>query len=153
MTSPLDIKELYEWISTFASIATAIGVGIAAWQLAITKRQAQSTFEDEFAKQYRAISTELPLKALLGKPLSDAELTEHLRPFYNYFDLSNEQAFLAVQGRLRAETWRNWREGIEQHLKRPAFVQAWQRLEPDLDGSFDDLKELLPRPVPGEAIR
>jgi hypothetical protein len=29
-------------------------------------------------------------------------------------------------------------------LARPAFVQAWQRLGPDLEEGFDELKELLP---------
>ena len=134
----------FEIIQSVASIATAIGVAIAAWQLRLSKRQAQSTFEDGFAEQYRQIAGMLPLSALLGSPLNEQELNESLRTFYNYFDLSNEQAFLASNGRLRPETWKNWREGIEQHFTRPAFVQAWKRLYPNLDGSFDDLKSLLP---------
>jgi len=86
----------------------------------------------------------LPLDALPGKPLSEAGLQASLRLFYEYFDLSNEQAFLQSLGRLRPETWSNWREGIEQHLSRPAFEQAWLKLAPHLDGSFDDLTKLLP---------
>lgn len=134
----------FEIIQSVASIATAIGVAIAAWQLRLSKRQAQSQFEDTFAEQYRSIASSLPLDALLGRPLSDQELNDSLRIFYNYFDLSNEQAFLAAHGRLRPETWENWREGIQQHLARPAFSQAWEHLSPDLDGSFDELKKLLP---------
>jgi len=134
----------FEWIQTFASITTAAGVGLAAWQLSLTKQQAQSQFEDSFAEQYRGILAQLPLPALLGQPIADDELKSSLRAFYEYFDLSNEQAFLAAQGRLRPETWRNWREGIEQHLARPAFAQAWQDLAPHLDGSFDALRPLLP---------
>jgi hypothetical protein len=84
---------------------------------------------------------------LLGKRLSEQELSDSLRTFYNYFDLSNEQAFLAAQGRLRKATWKNWREGIEQHLTRPGFADAWRRLAPDLDGSFDELKKLLPKHI------
>ena len=134
----------FEWIQTAASTVTSAGVLIAAWQLYITKKQSQSTFEDAFAEKYRDVVTRLPLGALLGRPLDDSDLKSSLRAFYEYFDLSNEQAFLAAQNRLRSETWANWREGIEQHLARPAFQQAWRELAPDLDGSFDDLKRLLP---------
>ena len=134
----------FEWIQTAASSVTAAGVLIAAWQLYITKRQNQSAFEDSFAEQYRRVSAKLPLGALLGRPLIEAELEPSLRAFYEYFDLSNEQAFLAAQNRLRRKTWANWREGIQQHMARPGFQQAWQRLAPDLDGSFDDFRQLLP---------
>src|SRR5437773_7570046 len=135
---------LFEWIQTGTSIVTAIGVVIAAWQIHLNKQQTQGQFEDSFAEQYRTISSQLPLDALLGKTLSESALQSSLRSFYEYFDLSNEQAFLRSHGRLRPETWSNWREGIEQHLSRPAFDQAWLKLSPHLDGSFDDLKKLLP---------
>src|SRR5690349_16601672 len=126
----------FESIQAIAEVATAVGVGIAAWQLYMTKQQAQSQFEDSFAEEYRRISAQLPLSALLGKPLKEPEMEASLRAFYEYFDLSNEQAFLAARGRLRRETWSNWREGIQQHLARPAFAQAWRTLAPDLDGTF-----------------
>lgn len=135
---------VFDSVQTVASMATAIGVAIAAWQLRVTKRQAELQFEDSLVEQYRSIAADLPLEALLGRPLDEPLLETSLRAFYNYFDLSNEQAFLAAEGRLRNQTWANWREGIEQHLARPAFVQAWRRLSPDLDGSFDELKALLP---------
>ena len=140
----------FELVQTIASIATAIGVALAAWQLLITRRQAQSTFEDSLIEQYRAIASNLPLEALLGRTLNESALDESLRAFYNYFDLSNEQAFLAAQGRLRTQTWANWREGIQQHLGRPAFAQAWQRLAPDLEGSFDDLRQLILSTLPSD---
>jgi hypothetical protein len=143
----------FESIQTIASVATAVGVAIAAWQLSVTKQQAQSQFEDSFTEQYRRIVAQLPLAALLGQALADAELKSCLRAFYEYFDLSNEQAFLAARGRLRPETWENWREGIEQHLARPAFTQAWQTLAPHLDGSFDALRLLLPTALRSEATR
>lgn len=133
----------FELIQSVASIATAVGVGIAAWQLRLTKQQEESQFEDSFAEQYRTIAARLPLDALLGRRLSERDLNESLRAFYNYFDLCNEQVFLAKEGRFRDATWDNWRDGIEQHFRRPAFAQAWNALAPDLDGSFDDLRAWL----------
>lgn len=134
---------VFESVQTVASLATAVGVAIAAWQLFLTKQQVQSQFEDSFTDEYRRISAQLPLAALLGQPLGKVELEASLRAFYEYFDLSNEEAFLNNRGRLRRETWENWCEGIEQHMARPAFKQAWERLVPYLNGSFDDLKELM----------
>lgn len=133
----------FELIQAIASAATAIGVAIAAWQLFVSRSQAQSQFEDSFSEHYRGILNDLPLDALLGRELRGTALDAALRAFYNYFDLSNEQAFLAARGRIRKATWKNWREGIEQHLRRPGFRQAWERLRPDLDGSFDDLRALM----------
>jgi hypothetical protein len=130
-------------IQTIASAATALGVLLAAWQLGHSKQQSQSQFEDSFAEQYRQISNALPLDALLGRSLTEEELKRSLRSFYQYFDLSNEQAFIASQGRFRKKTWSNWREGIEQHMCRPGFRQAWKLLSPDLDGSFDGFKSIL----------
>ncbi len=130
-------------LSSISSVATAVGVVVATWQLHQSKQQAQSRFEDSFSAQYRKFLEEIPLDALLGRPLNDEELRIHLPVFYRYFDLSNEQAFLAYRNRVRESTWINWREGIEQNLGRPGFWQAWQHLLPDLDGSFDDLKRVI----------
>lgn len=138
---------LFEIIQSVASLATAVGVAIAAWQLRMAKQQAQSQFEDTLNEQYRAVASRLPLNSLLGRALSDSEMAGSLRPFYDYFELSNEQAFLHSHGRVRSDTWSNWREGIEQHMARPAFRQAWLKLLPDLDGSFDELRHILPPAV------
>lgn len=135
--SPLSVLE------SAANTATAIGVVVATWQLYQSKQQAQSKFEDSLNAQYRNMLADLPLEALLGRRLDDAALKAHLPVFYRYFDLSNEQAFLANRKRVREATWINWREGIEQNMSRPAFWQAWEALLPDLDGSFDDLKRVL----------
>ncbi len=134
---------LYEQIQSIAAVATAVGVVIGVAELFRGRRQAQSAFEDSINDEYRRIARELPLSALLGKPLNDEEIERHLQAFYNYFDLSNEQVFLAKRRRLRRDTWNNWHDGIVQHMARPAFRQAWNRLVPFLDGSFESLKSLL----------
>jgi hypothetical protein len=141
------------WIELLANGATAIGVVFAAYQLLQAKRQAQLQFEDSLNSQYRALLTDLPLAAMLGKPLSDADLEKWLPVFYRYFDLSNEQAYLHRRGRISHAAWSTWEEGIQQNLARAAFSQAWARLLPDLDGSFDDLKPLAQKQVPNRLRR
>jgi hypothetical protein len=50
----------FENVQTVDSVATAIGVGIAAWQLRVTKQQEQAQFEDGLNAQYRTIASTLP---------------------------------------------------------------------------------------------
>ena len=93
-------------ISDAAGIATAVGVLFAAAQLMLARSQARTAFEDEVAGQYRSL-IEPNLAAALLAPLS-AEDRGRLESFYEYFDLSNEQVFLRVQGRVRRRTWVEW---------------------------------------------
>ena len=132
--------DFHTLLQDVAAVATAGGVFLAARELYLAKDQAQSQFEDSLNTQYRDILKDVPLAALLGQRLADSELTTALPVLYRYFDLSNEEAFLRSQGRVRPETLANWVEGIEQNMARPAFQQAWKRMLPQLDGSFDELK-------------
>jgi hypothetical protein len=133
-----------EIVGATASVATAVGVLIAGWQLYLAKRQAVTQFEDQLAGQYREIARRLPLEALLGEALDDAAHVLALQNFYHYFDLSNEQAFLRKQGRITTGTWSNWHEGIEQNFRRPAFARAWAEVSARAPESFNDLRELVP---------
>jgi hypothetical protein len=133
-------------IQSFSAAITAIGVVVAAYQLFEAKKQAQLQFEDSLNAQYRALLEDLPLDALLGRTLSDDELERTLHVFYRYFDLSNEQRYLRRCGRVSTQTWETWQEGIAQNMARPAFQQAWLKLLPDLDGSFDDLRQSTQKP-------
>lgn len=132
-----DEMDLHALLQDIAAVATAGGVLLAARQLYLAKDQAQSQFEDSLNAQYRAIIEGLPLAGMLGHELSVTDLERALPVFYRYFDLSNEEAFLHAQGRVRSETWANWVEGIQQNMARPAFQQAWQSMLPRLDGSFE----------------
>lgn len=140
-----------ELLGAISSIATAIGVGVAAVQLTATRRQSVASFEDLLTAQYRAITEKLPLEALFGEPLAADCLSKLLPHFYRYFDLSNEQAFHFKNRRISDQTWANWRDGITSNMRRPAFATAWaevaRRASPD---EFTDLRLLCPPlPTPG----
>ncbi len=126
-------------------IVTMVGVIIGAIQLYRQVREHKTSFEDGFAKEYRELLTQIPVKAMLGDEMSPEDLERHLQVFYHYFDLCNEQAFLARAGRIRARTWRFWREGIEDNLNRPAFRQAWEFIAPRTPNDFTELRKLLSR--------
>lgn len=133
-----------EILAVISNIATAVGVGVAVWQLVIANGQNVTNFEDNFAKEYRELAAKLPTKAFLGEPLTNKELSEHFDEMYHYFDLCNEQAFLKKVGRISDETWVFWKDGIQSNLERPAFERAWSEIASRANGNFSELKELFP---------
>lgn len=131
-------------LNLIAQAATAAGVGVAGWQLLQAKRLAAQQFEDQIAAQYRELIRRLPAEALLGEELDAPAIHDALPAFIHYFDLSNEQAFLHSRKRISEETWANWRDGIKEHLQRPAFARAWSEVAARAPDSFDHLRLLCP---------
>lgn len=127
-----------------AAAATAGGALIAGWQLWLVKRQAATQFEDGLGVQYRQLMQQLPVTALLGESLSDADHVAALPVFFHYIDLCNEQAFLRKKRRVRRGTWREWREGMTENLRRPAFARAWSEIADRLLESFKELRAICP---------
>jgi hypothetical protein len=133
---------LPSWINEVSSIATTVGVFLAWWQLRLSQRQATTDFEDSLAEQYRNIVHELPVGALLGEDIGETEYKAALDDFYRYIDLSNTQVFLRATRRISDSTWTIWAEGIEQHLRRPAFARAWAEIKERAQDSFHELRRL-----------
>ena len=107
-----------DYVNATASVATAVGVIVASWQIILTKQQARTQFEDELVNQYREIIRCIPVEALLGKTLMGAQQSSARDAIYRYIDLSNQQIFLRQHGRASKKTWENWQDGIESHLNR-----------------------------------
>lgn len=135
---------MIEWLSAIASIATAFGVVVAAWQLWLAHRQSVTVFEDSLAREYRELAGRIPTKAFLGEALSEAEHGEHFDEFYHYLDLCNEQVFLHQRGRITAHTWTYWRDGIASNLRRPAFKRAWREIAAQSNADFSELRGEFP---------
>ena len=133
---------MLEILNSFASIATATGVAVAAWQILLAHRQGVTTFEDSLAKEYREIAATLPTKALLGEALSDSEYVNHFDEFYRYIDLCNEQAFLFKGKRISDKTWAFWRDGIVCNLRRPSFARAWSEIAFKTPSDFSELRSV-----------
>lgn len=137
MTTPEVLNEL-------SNVATAIGVAVAAWQLFTTRQQAATAFEDSLTNQYRTLIERIPVEALFGEDIPEQKRTELLPHFYRYFDLCNEQVFLQKKGRVSAETWENWKDGITSNMSRPAFARAWAHVAERASGDFEHLRALCP---------
>lgn len=134
---------LVDWFSLVASIATAVGVFLAWWQIRESSRQAKSTFEDSLASEYRSLVQGLPVEALLGEDLDEEAYRGNLSELYHYIDLTNEQTFLRRCGRISQETWENWREGIQTTMSKPAFARAWREISERSPDSFGELRRLI----------
>ena len=128
-----DWKEI---IQLLASVATALGVGVAAYQIWVAKKQSKTSFEDDYTRQYREIIQRIPVKALLNEDLPDNDFQSALNEIYNYIDLTNEEIFLRRQNRIGTKTWENWRDGIESNLKLPAFKKAWELIKEKTPSNF-----------------
>ncbi len=130
-----------EIIKLSASVAIAIGVGIAAYQIWQTKRQSVISFEDDFTRQYREIIQRIPVKALINENLSEDDFQMALNEIYNYIDLTNEQIFLRRQNRIRLKPWENWQDGMKANLALPVFKRAWEMIKNKTpDNFFEDLR-------------
>ncbi len=111
--------------TAIGSLATALGVCFGAWQIKVTKEQAQATFEDGFDQQYRSLSMELPVNVLIGNPVTEENRDRVRELVFNYLDLANEQVYLRAKGRISKHTWASWASGIQSHLEKPAFSEVY----------------------------
>ncbi len=136
------MDQIFKWAAVLGSFATAVGVFLACWQLHRSTLQARTDFEDDLAREYRALARKIPPNALLGLELNQDEQARALKLFYHYVDLSNEQTFLRMNGRVSRETWLFWCDGIQSNLERPAFKKAWEEIKVRAPKSFEELRRL-----------
>lgn len=135
----MDFQTIFKAIT---DTATALGVGFAVWQLWLTQRLAQTSFEDGLNKEYRKLALEIPMNALLGVDIDLANSPKVREQIYNYIDLCNEQAFLRKKGRIGTTTWIEWAEGIKSNLEQPTFREVWSEIKAASPEAFKELREL-----------
>ena len=141
-----------DW-NSLVSVATAVGVLIAAFQLRTSSKIAQSEFEDSIDQQYRDLARGIPVDALIGKRVSEdkKEMTREL--IYNYLDLCNEQIFLRRKKRIRKDTWVDWCAGIESNLSKQEFEKVWSEVKKEAPQTFTFLERLEKNKYIGDPIK
>lgn len=138
------LPDLVQIGTFFATVAVAV---IAWWELKQLRAQSTTAFEDSLTEEYRRIMESIPTDVWLGSELETLEGEQRQRcrdAIYRYIDLSNEQAFLHREGRVRPETWRVWREGIIFNMALPAFHELWKEVAHKAPAAFEFLRDLLP---------
>lgn len=134
--------EIYEYARIIASVATAIGVGIAAWQIRRNAEQTKTSFEDSLNREYRELMRSIPLKALIGEDVTKHEEEMAKEAIYNYLDFSNQQIYLRKQKRIRKSTWQEWQEGMKINLTLPLFAHLTQMVFARLPHIFSELRKV-----------
>ncbi len=117
-----------EIVTLVSSLATTVGVFVAAYQIQRTSDLHRIQFEDALAREYRELMQNIPVKALLGSKLSDEEFADARKYLFHYFSLTNDQIFLRSKNRIRADTWRDWQKGVQVNMKLPAFERMWEEI-------------------------
>jgi len=144
-------------LTALGTVVTAVAVAVGVQQLRLAEQEsrrlrkgAQTSFEDDLSREYRALIDDMPAEVFYADTAPD-DITAHRRSFYRYFDLSNEQLFLAGKQRVSPATTEQWEDGIAANLALPAFQKAWEDLLPHLEkGTFEDLRSLRrSKRVPG----
>jgi hypothetical protein len=118
-----------EIVTLLSSVVTAVGVIIAALQIRLAMKQSKTAFEDGLSSEYRQIVASLPIAVFLGEKLDKETLEKSLPVFFQYFHLSNSQAYMRARRRISARTWQLWSVSIRSNMSMPAFQQAWQVFE------------------------
>jgi hypothetical protein len=131
-----------DW-TAIAAIATAISAIGAAWTLREMRAIAQGDFEEGLDIQYRALAYAIPVNALIGDPIDEDMKKATRECLYNYLDLSNEQAFRRMNGRIRRSTWNSWSLGMKSHLKNPEFKKVWDEVFAAAPDTFTYLAKLI----------
>ncbi len=129
-------------LTAIPSVVTAFLVAIAVWQLCLTRKLAQSSFEDSLNKEYRSLAMEIPVDVLLGKKVSDDAFPRIREHIYNYIDLCNEQVFLRKKDRITTATWWEWAEGIRSNLEKPTFLRVWSEIKEASPEVFKELRQV-----------
>lgn len=114
-------------ITFFAVVIAAIGVLVTAKQLSLSRKLAQTTFEDSIDQQYRLLARDIPVDILIDEC---KEVDERYRELiFNYLDLCNEQIYLRAKERVSHERWQDWCTGIEENLSKESFKSVWEEVK------------------------
>jgi len=132
----------FELVALISSIATTVGVFIAAYQIYKTTELHRTQFEDSLAMEYRELIQKIPIKVFIGEDLTHEEL-EITRPvLFHYLNLTNDQIFLRSKDRVGPEVWKDWRNGIEHNITNiRAINEFWAELKAN-SIVFEELRRL-----------
>jgi hypothetical protein len=115
-------------VDNIPSIATGIGVFLAAYQLRQAKRTLREGFERSFVERYERIIAGIDLEIILQGASPDLTNPTMRRAFFDYFELCEEELYFRSYRRVSTATWRDWWYGIRLHLQNDAFVNAFSNI-------------------------
>jgi len=138
-------------IGDIGSIATALAVLVAAWQVRQNTLIHQADYEDAFDRQYRELAMIIPVDAFLeltyseapNAEFTEARMFEMRETIFNYFDLTNEQIYQRSKNRISDDTWLDWEAGMRANMELPAFRSVWSEVQNHKPGMFTYLENAV----------
>lgn len=130
-----------------SAIAASLGFIFVNRQLKFLSQQEAAQTKEfqhqhfvEYTKRYQDILSQLP--STIGSSdfvlscLKPSELEQVMRCMRSYFDLCYEEWHLNKRKIIPTGSWDDWHDGMGKTAKKPAFRQAWLRLNNERDTEF-----------------
>lgn len=134
----VSLNDISNVATATAAVIAAFSLGVSAFQTRLSRRIAETTFEDSIDQQYRDLAKEIPVDILIDKYTYLSNDTREV--IFNYLDLCNQQTYLRAKGRISKERWLDWRDGIQENLRKRGFYLIWTEVKDK--ASFSYLEKL-----------
>lgn len=145
----IELNDISDAATAIAAVIAAISLGISAFQTRLSRRIAETAFEDSIDQQYRDLAKEIPVDVLID---SSTDLSNDAREaIFNYLDLCNQQIYLRAKGRVSEDRWIDWRDGIKENLNKKGFLLIWTEIKDK--ASFSYLNRLESETFKSDPIR
>lgn len=133
------LKDVVEFVANIVTIVTFVGIFVAYKHLKLTRDLAVANFENQLFMEYRRTIEKFPSSIMMGCEVNEDLMEELQDKFYSYVDLTNEQIYLRMSGKITHSTWIVWRDGIKYNLMLPAFKKSWDKVKKSTS-SFQELR-------------
>nr|WP_308855461.1 hypothetical protein [Vibrio vulnificus] len=130
----VSLNDISDVATAIAAVIAAISLGVSAFQTRLSRRIAETAFEDSIDQQYRDLAKEIPVDVLIDKCTDLSNDTREV--IFNYLDLCNQQIYLRAKGRVSEERWIDWRDGIQENLSKHGFNLIWTEVKDKASFSY-----------------
>jgi hypothetical protein len=122
-----------EWINLGTLIVAVLGVVLVLRQIKKLSEQLLLQHFAEYTKRYQEIILHLPEDVNVASFVLDGrdDYDRTMRYMRAYMDLCWEEWHLHNRRLIDSETWGVWKCGMEAAFSKPAFQQAWKKIEAD----------------------
>ena len=121
-------------ITGFGVISALVGV---IWQTVLTRQQIKLSFFADYTKRYQEIALNFPeeindetFKISNFRSDQQKKYDKTMRYMRAYFDLCFEEFILSQNRYIGDVFWEIWEDGMKTAFSRPAFKEAWSKIQP-----------------------
>ncbi|MGF1719670.1 hypothetical protein L4D20_06435 [Vibrio kyushuensis] len=130
----IELNDISDVATAIAAVIAAISLGVSAFQTRLSRRIAETAFEDSIDQQYRELAKEIPVDVLIDRCTEVNSDTREV--IFNYLDLCNQQVYLRAKGRISDDRWVDWCDGIQENLVKSAFLSVWTEVQDKASFSY-----------------